>query len=168
MLSNRVKPPSTTGFLKHIKLLLSSAKRKESVYFCYLYICIYIYIYIYIGFWNWWPPLQFYCASCTGRLVRPLNVVYKLLYIFKYNLQCKQDLNCGLLTTFYLTHDRVINNELTTAYSMCIWHNMNMYATILLCVIVLEITNTNPPKKEKITADSHHNDLDKFSWIVYT
>ena len=40
---------------------------------------------------------------------------------------------------------------------------MNMYATILLYVIILEITNANAPKKEKITVDSDHDDLDKFN-----
>ena len=42
---------------------------------------------------------------------------------------------------------------------------MNMYATILLNAITFKITN--PPKKEKITIDADHGDLDKFSWIVY-
>ena len=37
---------------------------------------------------------------------------------------------------------------------------MNMYATILLHPIILEITHTNPPKKEKITIDLDHDELE--------
>ena len=40
---------------------------------------------------------------------------------------------------------------------------MAMYASLLLHAITLEITNTNPPKKEKLTIDSDHDDLDKFN-----